>query len=46
MNWELFKPRNLIVVAVIAVIAIFAYNYFHNKIGGANAPSQAPAGGQ
>jgi hypothetical protein len=34
LNWELFKPRNLIVVAVIAVVALVAYNHFFKKATG------------
>ena len=35
LNWELFSPRNLIVIALFSVVAIVGYNYFHKKIGGA-----------
>ena len=41
LNWELFKPRNLVIIALIAVIALFAYNHFANKTGGAGASSQS-----
>lgn len=34
LNWQLLSPRNLVVIAVIAVSSIIGYNYFHKKIGG------------
>lgn len=34
LNFELFSPRNLFVIAVISLIAFAGYNYFHKKIGG------------
>lgn len=34
LNWELFTPRNIAVIAIISIVAIGGYNYFHNKIGG------------
>jgi hypothetical protein len=34
LNWELFTPRNIALIAVVSVIAIAGYNFFHKKIGG------------
>jgi hypothetical protein len=28
INWELFQPRNLFVIAVFSVIAFMIYNHF------------------
>lgn len=28
VNWELFKPRNLFIVAVFSVLGYFIYNHF------------------
>jgi hypothetical protein len=36
LNWELFSPRNLFAVAVMAILAFVIYNYFSKKVGGGN----------
>lgn len=37
LNWELFSPRNLFLIAFISLVAFAGYNFFHKKIGGSDA---------
>ena len=32
INWDLFSPRNLFVVALFALIALATFKYFHNPM--------------
>jgi len=32
MNWDLLEPRNLIVTAAMALVAIFIYKHFEGRI--------------
>jgi hypothetical protein len=38
INWELFSPKNLAVVALLALLALVVFNYFFKRhAGGDNA---------